>query len=233
MGSVYYFAHDQRQHIDSVGPFLRQSIAIGSFMLGKYMHEEDAKTCRWVGFGITKGITSPARDTTVLGVPALLQGGMHGDMIAGMPAVDPNPLCYEPAHVLGFADFVRWVYFANPANDTGMLGVDFSIAERATAGVATTMLRLARVASTCMLHGMPGNCELALLNPRMIEPDYFFNYRQTAGLLTVADWSAKGEAMFGEDSQHCPRCGNTSLQPGDVYCSSCGCQMQLVRNSKI
>ncbi|MBX9694767.1 MAG: hypothetical protein K2Z81_20435 [Cyanobacteria bacterium] len=217
-----------RAEVDSMAPFLRDSLSLRNFMDEARMTDEDRKDCRWIGFGAGKGVTSPKRDTTVFAVPTVLTRGMHGELVQEFSGVDPLPRCYEPDHDLGFDDFVRWIYFANPNIDDGVFGLDFSMIERPTAGVADSVLRVATVAKVAARHGIPVESELALLNPRMVEPPEAFDWRMSRGLHRVKDWIVLGEQLFGANGLYCPRCGNSERRSDIRYCPCCGCKPQII-----
>src|SRR5262249_7302018 len=137
--------------------------------------------------------------------------GLHGELIQGFPDVDPLPDCYSESHNLGFGSFVRWVYFANPSGLPEVLGVDWRLDARRTAGMSLTMRRVSKLATTLAAHGIPGSTELALLNPRMCEDPCVHAVRSSLELVTIADWCEKGNRILGPQSCHCPRCGQMTL----------------------
>ncbi|HWP61718.1 MAG TPA: hypothetical protein VN495_03875 [Candidatus Paceibacterota bacterium] len=196
------------------------------------MTKREAARCEWIHFGVGKGVSNPCTGVSIYGTPGESMMGMHGEMIQGLPGIDTSPRCYEDDHALGFGEFVRWVYFANPLADTGILGIDWSLSARKTAGVAHSMARVAAVARTCMESGIPAESRLALLNWRMLEPAYLSKFRRGAGLNTVLDWAARGPDLFGSGSDRCPRCGLKTLTQASRFCNRCGCRPEYFWKEK-
>lgn len=216
--------HDVRTEVPSLAPYLHRSLALGMTMDAHVMRAEDAATCRWIGYGIGKGVTHPQTETTVFGVPRELRSGLHAELVAGFSDVDPFPLCYDDrAHVFGFGGFVRWVYFADPSGGPGVFGLDWSIAARPTSGVAHAMIAVAAIARIAAEHGIPPDAELALLNWRMCEELVITALRERMALRTVADWNTRAPAYFRRGSGYCPRCGLRTLAHRERFCSRCGC----------
>lgn len=211
-----------RQAVPSLHPFLPLSKGTESFMDAAVMSAEDVTACRWVGFTFGKGLTSPRHGMSVFGVPGKSGSGWHAELVKGLPTVDPSPLCYQADHKLGFDDFVRWVYFAAPADEGDVFGVDFSLLERPTAGVADSVVRVADVAKHALRHGIPGHVELALLNPRMIEEAPIADFRKGLGLHSVSDWAAKAAELFAEGGTRCTKCGLDTRHPPFRFCFRCG-----------
>lgn len=222
MSGAYLYNKQGRTAISTVRSHLRDSLEGGSFMDPALMRGEEKDVCRWVGYGFSKGVTSPALVVTVFGTPTKMHSGWHGEMIQGFPGVDPNPACYAPDHEKGFADFVRWVYFASPDTDKGVLGIDFSLSERATAGIADSLKRVVEVARVCVEHGIPADIELVLLNPRMCEVPCLTELRKQLGLHTIADWLGKAETLFGDNGKHCHVCGLPTRDAEFLFCYRCG-----------
>lgn len=226
---IFVLREKYRQSVSSLAPFLRESLLQGCVMDPTVMAEEDRKHCRWLEFGIGKGVTGVRSRVSVYGVPGRMKRGLHGELMQGFPNVDPVPRCYDEDHALGFSDFVRWVYFADPADVRGVLGVDWSLSARPTAGIAHTMLRVCAVAEICLVHGIPADDELVLLNCRMVEDSFAFDVRRMLGLRSVRDWAERGFDVFGEGSPHCPRCGLATLAIDSAFCFRCGCKPQLIK----
>lgn len=224
---IFVQANGHRVGIPSLRTFLRRSLTQGPRMNAAMMLPQDAARCRWVGYGIGKGVTDPTADVTVFAVPTGPGHGLHGELIQGFPCVDPTPACYDDDHALGFGDFVRWVHFADPQGGPGVIGVDFSLVERPTAGVATDMLCVARVAAVLRASDIPEDAELALLDWRMCEPEELADWRGRMGLATLADW-ASAAARFHPDSGTCPRCGLHMAPAWAPFCPQCGCRPELV-----
>ena len=136
---IYLHTGDGRREVTSLGPYLGRSLGLGMMMDTAVMCPEDIAGCRWIGFGIEKGVTSVAEDTTVFAIPKEMKHGLHAELVEGFPNLDPFPLCYDMAkHLRGFGAFIRWAYFADPMGGPGVLGVDWSLSARPTGGVATT-----------------------------------------------------------------------------------------------
>lgn len=223
MQGAFLMRKGGRFGIPSLSDHLRDSLLDNeSRMEAAVMRQDEIAACHWVGFGLGKGVTSPSRDISVFGVPGKMGSGWHAELVKGFDEVDPSPLCYEPAHQKGFADYARWVYFANPAGRGDVLGVDFGLKERPTAGVAETMYRVAQVAQTSISHGMPGATELTLLHPRMIELPELTQLRHSLGLNTVSDWATTGLNLFHPyNGSRCPGCGLNTRRADFRYCYRC------------
>ncbi len=221
-----------REPISSLAPYLSASLTSGHRMEAERMREDERKDCRWIGFGIGKGVTHPRAGITVFAVPRDLVSGLHGELIQGFDGIetDPTPGCYEPDADPGFGGFVRWVLFADPDGRRDVLGVDFSLALTDRGGVATAMLTVAEVAAVVMAQGMKPKTEVALLNCRMCEPAELAEWRRENGLATLDDWAAKRDVFLRSDC-FCPRCG-LPLPEGDSadFCGRCGCRPTLIRS---
>ncbi|MDO8425540.1 MAG: hypothetical protein Q7T01_03430 [bacterium] len=220
--------YGHRTSVPSLATFLRRSLTQGARMNATIMQAHDVAECRWLGYGIGKGVTDPNAGITVFSPGSGPETqGLHGELIQGFPFVDPTPLCYEDTHVFGFGTFLRWVYFADPQGGPGVLGVDFSLTERQTAGVATSMLAVARCAAALAGSGIPPDAELVLLNWRMCEPVRLTALRHTEQLITLRDW-ARAVPHFASGGTHCPRCGLHTLHAWVPFCNQCGCRPALV-----
>ena len=213
-----------RRAVASIGPYLADPLSRpGSRMLAKHMRRKDIPGCPWVGYGIGKGVTSPERDMSIFGVPKTVRSGLHGEMVKGLPDVDPAPLCYEDSHKKGFGTFVRWVFFSDPNGERNYLGVDFSLSLRETSGVATSFKRVAEVVRHASRHGIPKDTRIVLLNWRMCEPAHLTRVREGLGLRTVTDWKTKMRLLFFKDSIFCSKCGlETFNHQGHRFCYRCG-----------
>ncbi|MDP3985362.1 MAG: hypothetical protein Q8P82_01240 [bacterium] len=228
LSTVQIAESDGNVIVPSLRPYLRASLEKGQRMDLSVMRPEDREHCAWIGFGIGKGVTDPQRNVSVFAVPENLESGLHGELIQEFPGVDPVPLCYERfAHKNGFGRFVRWVYFADPAGGPGYIGVDWSLVERATAGVAVSMKSAGNVFAALAAHGLPKDTKTALLNWRMCEHPSWREIRVSLGLETVADWELRAPALFGPKSRYCPRCGAKTLAEPAEFCSQCGCKPAL------
>ena len=192
------------------------------------MRKEDVENCRWIGYGIIKGVTSPKNNLTIYGIPEEPCSGLHGELISGQPDVDPTPLCYEENHDKGFGDFVRWVIFADPKERQHFFGIDFSLTLRPTSGVATSFRKVWEIVGTLIDQGISPWIEVVLLNCRMIEPEYLTQVRKDAGLITAFDWVVKGERYFSQRSNFCPKCGQKTFEKNShKYCCLCGAGPEL------
>ena len=223
MNGAFLMRKGVKTSIPSLAEHVRDSLLDDESRMDRgAMRPHEAATCRWVGFGLGKGVTSLSRDISVFGVPGKMGSGWHAELVKEFPEVDPAPLCYEPKHTKGFADFARWVYFANPAGTGDIIGVDFGLKERATAGVAETMYRVAQLAKAGLRHGLPAATELVLLHPRMIELPELTQLRQSLGLIRVVDWATNGEQLFAPlAGSRCPACGLNTRGPEYRFCYRC------------
>ncbi len=222
---------EERTAVPSLAPYLEASLQASQCMDQRKMHPASVQGCRWVGYGIGKGVTHPRRNITVFAIPQELTSGLHGDLVQGFDEVpvDPTPFCYESSATIGFGGFVRWVLFADPKRTQNILGIDFSLVVNEHAGVATTVLRILQTVETIACHGIASHTEIALLNTRMREPHSLFAWRKRCRLLTLQDWLDKGPILFQKPGIHCPRCGLRTLNdPTAVYCSRCGCKPTLI-----
>lgn len=214
--------------VPSLAPYLRRSLDLGMVMDPARMERGDVATCRWIGHGIGKGVTSTRQDLTIFGIPSELKSGFHAELIRDFERVDPFPLCYDMlGHIYGFGTFIRWVHFADPAGGPGVLGVDWSLSARKTAGVANGMTTAARIFSTAMRHGIPAHAEGALLNWRMCEDPVITAWREDTGLRTIADWCTHGPLLFAPWQERCPRCGLRTITATTQFCTQCGCKPDL------
>ncbi|MDO8571321.1 MAG: hypothetical protein Q7R79_01450 [bacterium] len=192
------------------------------------MRAADKKICRWVGFGVTKGVTSPRRHISLIALPLTLKRSLHGELIRGFKYTDSPPLCYDLLHhVHGFDDFIRWVYFSDPYGGNDVLGIDWDINMRPTSGIATSMLVVRKIILILGAHGIPASVEVALLNPRMVEDLRTTMMRRASGLETMSDWVGRGQSLLGPGTNMCPRCGTLGLAESDVYCPRCGCKPEF------
>ncbi len=208
---VFIQRDGQKQGVASLAPFLNDSLQKGCRMDKAQMAAADQQICRWLGFGIGKGVTDPERNISVFGLPEIMTAGLHGLLIQGFPGVGTSPECYEQNDVLGFGGFVRWVYFANPGGGNGILGIDFSLCAWSGAGVANTMFSVSRLAKTCLEHGISPQDQLVLLNCRMIEEPCVFSWRQSLGLCCASNGQTKKKSslqiqkartVHGADKKH-------------------------------
>ena len=219
----------QQLRVPSLVPYLHRSLDLGMTMDYAAMDPRDEMLCHWVGFGIGKGVTHPVLGLTRFAVPNELRRGIHAELLAGRIDVDPYPKCYdEEQHDKGFGAWVRWTYFADPDGGPGTLGIDFSIACRPTAGVATTMLTVATVVRAAAAAGIPEDAEVALLNPRMCEEPFHYVLRIELELLTVNDWITHAAARFGPKGTYCLRCGLATRTRGVRFCNRCGCKFAVI-----
>lgn len=220
----------EHRRVPSLTPHLRRSLDLGMTMNQTAMRPEDVATCAWVGFGIGKGVTHPVLGLTRYAVPNELRRGIHAELLADRIDVDPYPRCYDlDGHDKGFGAWVRWVYFADPDGGPGVFGIDFSLACRATSGVATTMLTVATIVRAAVADGILADAEVALLNPQMCEEPALCMLRHGLGLVIAGDWIAHASSRFGLHGAHCPRCGLATRTHDVRYCNRCGCKFAMVR----
>jgi hypothetical protein len=225
MRGAYIVRGTERTAIQSLGDVLRDSLLTGdSVMDPAIMTEKDKPFCKWIGFGLGKGLTSSSRNVSIYGVPESVNGsGWHAELVKGIDGVDPSPLCYRSDHILGFGDFVRWVYFANPAGTGDFLGIDFGLPERPTAGVAETMFRVNQTVQVCARHGMPLATQVVLLHPRMFESPSLTELRLSLKLSAVGDWLSRGDGLFDlRNGTRCPACGLDTRGDHFNFCYRCG-----------
>lgn len=216
---------------DSLTPFLTASLETTHRMDREQMRPEDRKDCRWIGYGISKGVTHPREGVSVFGIPEKLASGLHGKLIQGFEhiPVDSTPACYEPTAPHGFNGFIRWVFFTDPYRVHDVLGIDFSLMLSPTSGVAIDMLTVAKTVAVLATQGISPQVEVALLNAKMCEPEGYRKWRKLEQLVTVHDWSERGQTLFRPDGTHCPRCGAETLSDrATVYCTHCGCKPSLI-----
>lgn len=186
------------------------------------MRPEEIPGCRWVGFGIAKGVTNPARGLTTCAAPDTMSSGLHGELVQPFGGVDASPRCYDRDAPLGFGGFFRWIYLADPVGADDALGVDWCLDEAPHVGVATRAEDVSRIAAQLVLDGIPGRTELALLNCRMCEDEENAAWRRREGLVTIADWSELAVPFF-PNGPRCARCGNrTRTNPAWRFCHACG-----------
>ncbi|KKU51208.1 MAG: hypothetical protein UX72_C0024G0008 [Parcubacteria group bacterium GW2011_GWA2_47_10] len=224
---AFVFEAGIRRPVISLGPYLRESLSSRHFMDVSLMTEKDATRCKWVGYGIIKGVTNPTESLSVLALSKSLVRGLHADLISGFENVDSGMECYSPNHKKGFGNFVRWVFFADPKKEKDFFGIDFSLSERPTAGVACSLISASRVIKTVLLHGVPPDTECVLLDPTMCEPEYLTSVRSTLGFNTLHHWAEKAERLFKPDGAYCPRCGLETRRKKISFCSRCGCKPEL------
>lgn len=204
-------------------PYLSQSLDIGFVMDPDLMEEEDAVNCRWLGFGIGKGVTNPTENISSFAIPNKLYHGLHADLLKDFPGVDPHPLCYEEyTHIKGFGGFTRWVYFADPENRAPVFGIDWSILARPTSGVANSMVKMREVVRAAANHGIPQNAEVAFLNWHMCEPPCMTKVKKELEIWKVMDWLQNADTLFSFESPFCPRCGLKTITKKTNYCVRCG-----------
>jgi len=194
-------------------------------MEASLMEPEDAKVCRWLGWGLGKGVTHRTTKTSVFAAPSELQQGLHAQMVQDFGEVDPLELIYTDDHVLGFGDWVRWAYLSDPADTnttSGILGVDWSISCRRTAGVAVSMQDVATIVATLHEQGIPPEAEVVLFDWCMREPPYITTWKSDLNLLSVMDWCKRGIEFFRPMSPFCPRCGLRTFNEPSRFCFRCG-----------
>jgi len=203
--------------------FLSESLVYGCTMDPALMLPLEVPECRWLGYGIGKGVTCPEMDVTVFGVPQTMRSGLHGTLIQGFPDVDPYDLCYEDQHVKGFGGFIRWIYFSNPSKGPGVLGIEFSLhpSIRVTSGIATSFKRAQHVVSVCCRHGIPAKAEVALLNWRNCQRPHLVAFGKQQRLVTVSDWAQSADRF---STTLCWRCGKPSSS-NFHYCPYCGAEV--------
>lgn len=210
---------------NSLHPHLSRSLEAHHLMDASRMREEDTTHCRWIDWGMSKGVTHPYLGISILAQLHDLPRGLHAELVADFPNVDPYPLCYdEDHHILGFGGFVRWLHFTDPQdpNGPGIFGIDWSLACRPTSGVATTMRCAVDVVRAVVVHGIHPRAEVALLNWHMCEDVWMTQWRQQNKLTHAYQWCERGLGLLAPQGTHCPRCGlNTFDRPAN-FCVRCG-----------
>ncbi|HBK34410.1 MAG: hypothetical protein UU08_C0025G0010 [Candidatus Uhrbacteria bacterium GW2011_GWE2_40_58] len=225
-----YLSHTgARIKTNSLHPHLSRSLEAHHLMDASRMREEDLAHCRWVEWGMSKGVTHPFLGISILGQREDLPRGLHAELVADFPGVDPYPLCYdENNHIYGFGGFVRWIHFTNPKNphNPGILGIDWSLACRPTSGVATTMRCVADVVKMIIQHGLDPQTEIALLNWRMCEDDFLTMWKQEIELIYAWQWDQSTHGLLAPQGNHCPRCGLKTFVQKNNFCFRCGHQLR-------
>lgn len=225
MNGIFVLETDGRRPVQTIEPwFLHAAQESTLTVLAEFMEcDLQRHPCVWLGCRVGKGVTDVSRGLTIVGTPRERRSGLHSDLVAGFPEVDPYPLCYD-AYSQGFGPFIRWIFIATR---DGCIGVDWSINMPVTSGVATTMLAVIDLAQTLLRHGTPATCELALLYNGYCERPFMKRWRADAGLKTVGDW-AKNPQRFSEHGNECPRCGQPIDSKMARFCVQCGCDLNLV-----
>ncbi len=187
------------QLITVLSPYLSMPYELNQLMQRREKTELDT-TCRWIGFGIGKGVTHPMMDISVFGIKRIIgpndddkiMKGLHGKMMQGFKdiPVDPVHRCYKDDHELGFGGFIRWVSFFHPEKN-GFLGIDYDRTERPTSGVACSMQEVYEVVRILARHGFPKDYEVVMLNGRMHEDPESTAWRKEHELVTLRDWIEK------------------------------------------
>lgn len=224
MNASFVVEAGRQMEVASIGPWLRSSLGTESVMDPAVMTAEDIASCPWVGYGIGKGLTSVERNMSLFGIPSKNGSGWHGELIRGLPGTDPSPLCYkanDPQFKFGFADFVRWVYFAGDDESRDVFGLDYGLGLKPEEGVANSVVRVYQTAIAAISHGIPDNIELVLLNYRMTEEPAISQFRRMLGLHTVGDWARKGPDLFAASGNRCRTCGLDTRKSAFRYCYRC------------
>ena len=226
--SIFVLKDDGRKNrVRSLQDFAWVSPASDA-MKSELMRPKERRNCRWIGFGVTKGVTSAPSNMTLISI-SRHGSGVHGRLINGLRDTDPSPRCYDLDHDKGFGDFIRWVHFSDPTSKNHVLGIDFCLSCRRTAGVATTVLTILDTVGTLLCHGLPGQTEIVLLNARMCEEPGIEAMRRDAKLLSAGNWDAFGSNLFGASGSRCPRCGLPTITGGVKFCCRCGANPDIVR----
>lgn len=185
------FVQDEsgRKPVSSLRSFLKYSSS-ASIMEPSRIKAELGQYCRWAGFRLLKGVTDATQDSpiTVLSLHSEMVTTLHGLLIQGFPGVDEYPWCYYPDDSPGFAGFVRWAYFCDPAGRKDVFAVDYSPGSNPGLGKARDFRRVKDIARVCMQQGVPLECELVLANSDMLEEKEHFNLRQAKHLHTINNW---------------------------------------------
>jgi len=228
---IYRQVGIRRRRIRSLGLLEKEPFREDCTMDADRMDAKTRKRCRWLGFGIWKGVTHPERDISVFAAPDRLKSGLHGELIQGFRGipVDQTPTCYEAGQKHGFNGFVRWSFFNHPEAERAIIGIDSSYYVAWNGGVAHTMCRLTEVACALARHELSHQCEVVLLDWRMTEHPRLETLRHELDLVTLGDWITKGPQLFMSPGPHCPRCGfRTFEEISRRFCSLCGCDPRVV-----
>lgn len=178
----------------SLFPFLRRALFLRHIMSPTRMNSEEARFCRWLGFGIIKGVTDPAKNLSILAAYKELFGGLHEKLVRGYDGIGPIPFRYDAGarRISDFGGFIRWAYFSDPSGGPGVFGIDWLSGAWQRSGIACSLLVVLDVAKTAARHGIPLDAEVALLNARMCEEHAAREMRERAGLYVLSDWVEKG-----------------------------------------
>lgn len=228
---IFIHENGKRQSISSLATYLARSLDREQLMDAARMTDEARAQCRWIGYGIGKGVTHPEHELSVFAVPEDLICGLHGELVQGFThiPVDSTPACYELDAPLGFNGFVRWVYFTDPKRQHDIFGVDWSLNLPRSGGVATSMTMIERIARIVIAHGIPRHTELVLLTADMCEPPVLEQWRRQRGLKTLEDWVALSKKLFAPRGGYCPRCGLDTFTFGrPMFCTRCGCRPEII-----
>ena len=223
---AFLFSYGTRVEISALHPHFARSMEVGHCMDASRMLPEDQAQCPWIGWGMSKGVSHPERDLSILAHADTLPRGLHAELVAEFAdEVDPYPLCYdEHHHQKGFGGFVRWIAFTNPQNPQGpgVLGIDWSLACRPTSGVATSIKRASEITQTLLRHGVHPQSEIALLNWRMCEDVDVRKWLHDKGWVTLEAWVRRIPHALAPTGNHCPRCGMETFQQKHRFCYRCG-----------
>jgi len=189
---VFVQNQQERRVVDSLRPYLRESLKLGNFMEASQMGNYDQQSCRWVGYGLAKGVSSidPTTPISVLSTYEDSVSTLHGLMIQGLGETDEYPWCYYPDRKSdrGFGKFIRWAYFTSTDNQADVFAVDFSLNCDERIGKAASIASVSAVAAIAAQHGIPLDAELVLANERMCENFEHSQFRTENNLISVRDW---------------------------------------------
>lgn len=231
---VYIQKDADRRLVPSVEPFLRNSLLSGKCLMDPaQMDTESAAACKWLGWGIGKGVTHLRDNVSVFGIPDTFISGLHGELVQGFNDVDPVPTCYEDDHEKGFGGFIRWVYFVHPTDSNqNVFGIDFSPLMPNTGGVAVCLNAALRTAEVASRHGIPLDCQIALLDWDMTEPRFLTQWRETNELSTLGSWITKGQGLFAPHGSICPSCLESTFESTHNFCYLCGKDPNNIQGGK-
>jgi hypothetical protein len=161
-------------------------------MEASQMGSYDQQSCRWIGYGLAKGVSNidPSTAISVFSTYEESVSTLHGLMIQGLGDIDEYPFCYYPDKETdkGFGKFIRWAYFASIDEQPDVFAVDYSFNCDERIGKAASIESVKAVASVAVQHGIPLDAELVLANERMCENFEHSQFRAENQLIAVRDW---------------------------------------------
>lgn len=227
MTDLFLYRDGLRSRIHTLRPYLRHALEQQVVMDETRIEDKSLlASCRWVGWGITKGVTHRTNRVSVLGTPDTMKQGLHAELVQGFADVDEPAQCYEPHAPKGFGGFIRWVYFTDPDDpclEGGVIGIDWNGGGNQTtptSGIATSMTDVMAVAQCLIEQGLSPDAELALLDWNMLEREEIRTWRRAFHLYHLEDWSRAD--VFAPHGRLCVRCGSETNICHYRHCYHCG-----------